>query len=93
MRIRREMLQHLAQAITRDLVEKGCIKSEGPREEIEERIRGVIAEELQVEDRLNDEVKELLRAHGAELSRSEVDYYKMFAMVKRKLAQERGIVL
>ena len=93
MRLRREMLQHIAQAIARDLVEKGCIQSEGPREAIEDRIRGVIVEELQVEDRLNDEVKEILRAHGAELSRGEVDYNKMFTLIKRKLAQERGLIL
>ncbi len=52
-----------------------------------------MTEELQVEDRLNEQVKELLRAHSGEFARGDADYYKMFALVKRKLAQERGLIL
>lgn len=93
MRLRREMVQYLAQAITRDLFEKKCLESLEGREKVEERVREVITEELQVEDRLNEQVKELLRAHSGELARGEADYFKMFALVKRKLAQDRGIIL
>jgi hypothetical protein len=59
----------------------------------EEVIREVITEDLQVEDRLNDEVKALLRAFSNEFNRGEADYQKMFTMVKRKLVQERGLIL
>ena len=93
MRLRREMIQYLAQAIARDLLAKKYIEGAEGREKLEERIREVITEELQVEDRLNDQVKELLRAHSSEFARGEADYYKMFAMVKRKLAQDRGLIL
>ena len=93
MRLRREMVQYLAQAVAGDLVEKGCVQSEGGREKLGGRIREIIAQDLQVEDRLNDEVKELLRAYSSEFARGEADYYKMFSMVKRKLVQERGIIL
>ena len=65
----------------------------GDREKVEELVREVITEDLQVEDRLNDEVKELLRAFSNEFNKGEADYYKMFTMVKRKLAQERGLIL
>lgn len=96
MRLRREMVQYLAQAITRDLLEKKCLESLEGREKLEERLREVITEELRVEDRLNEQVKELLRAHSGEFARGDrgdADYYKMFALVKRKLAQERGLIL
>jgi hypothetical protein len=93
MRLRREMIQYLAQAITRDLSAKGCIQMLGEREKVEELIREVITEDLLVEDRLNDEIKELLRAYSQEFSKGEADYFKMFAMVKRKLVQERGLIL
>jgi hypothetical protein len=93
MRLRKEMIEHLARSIARDLVDKKCVEGMGAREELAERIREVITGELLVEDRLDTEVKELLRAHSAEFSRGEADYYKMFAMVKRKLAQERGLIL
>jgi len=93
MRLRREMIQYLAQAIARDLNAKGCIQMLGDREKVEELIREVITEDLQVEDRLNDEVKELLRAFSNEINKGEADYHKMFTMVKRKLVQERGLIL
>jgi hypothetical protein len=93
MRLRREMIQYLAQALARDLSDKGCIQVLGDREKVEELVREVVREDLQVEDRLNDEVKELLRAFSNEFTRGEADYHKMFTMVKRKLAQERGLIL
>jgi uncharacterized protein len=93
MRLRREMIQYLAQAIARDLSATGCIQTLGDREKVEELVREVITEDLQVEDRLNDEVKELLRAFSNEFNKGEADYYKMFTMVKRKLVQERGLIL
>jgi hypothetical protein len=93
MRLRREMIQYLAQAMARDLSTKGYIQVLGEREKLEDLIREVIIEDLQVEDRLNDEVKELLRAFSNEFSKGEADYHKMFIMVKRKLVQERGLIL
>jgi hypothetical protein len=93
MRLRREMIQYLAQAITRDLSAKGCVQILGDREKIDDLIREVITEDLQVEDRLNDEVKTLLRAFSNEFNKGEADYHKMFTMVKRKLVQERGLIL
>jgi uncharacterized protein len=95
MRLRREMIQYLAQAIARDLSDKGCIHVLGDREreKVEELLREVITDDLQVEDRLNDEVKALLSAFSNEFTRGEADYHKMFTMVKRKLAQERGLIL
>jgi uncharacterized protein len=93
MRLRREMIQYLAQAVARDLRAKGCVQMVGDGEKVEELIREVITEDLQVEDRLNDEVKELLRAFSNEFNKGEADYHKMFTMVKRKLVQERGLIL
>ncbi len=93
MRLRREMIQYLAQAMARDLIDKGFIRVLGERAKVEELLRETVTEELQIEDRLNDEVKDLLRAFSNEFSRGEADYHKMFTMVKRKLAQERGLIL
>ena len=93
MRLRREIIQYLAQAVTRDLGDKGCIQILGDVEKVEALLREVITDDLQVEDRLNDEVKTLLRAFSNEFTRGEADYHKMFTMVKRKLVQERGLIL
>jgi hypothetical protein len=93
MRLRRDIIQYLAQAVARDLSDKGCVQILADREKVEDLLRGVITEDLQVEDRLNDEVKMLLQAFSNEFNRGEADYHKMFTMVKRKLVQERGLIL
>lgn len=93
MRLRREIIQYLAQAVARDLSDKGCVQKLADREKIEALLREIITDDLQVEDRLNDEVKMLLRAFSNEFNRGEADYHKMFTMVKRKLVQERGLIL
>jgi hypothetical protein len=93
MRLRRDIIQYLAQAVARDLSDKGCAQILADREKVEDLLREVITEDLQVEDRLNDEVKMLLQAFSNEFNRGEADYHKMFTMVKRKLVQERGLIL
>ena len=93
MRLRREIIQYLAQAVTRDLSDKGCVQILGDPGKVEDLLREVITADLQVEDRLNEEVKTLLRAFSNEFTRGEADYHKMFTMVKRKLVQERGLIL
>ena len=46
-----------------------------------------------VEERLNEEVRDVLVQHSNEMQRSNITYTEMFKMVKRKLAKEKGIVL
>ena len=53
----------------------------------------MITDELMVEDRLNEEVREVLIQHASEMERSNVTYTEMFKMVKKKLAREKGIIL
>jgi hypothetical protein len=48
---------------------------------------------LSVEDRLNAEVRQLLKAYEQQIDQGQVDYQKMFQMVKQKLVRERGIIL
>ena len=58
-----------------------------------ESVARVIADELVVEDRLNEEVREVLVQHASEMERSNVTYTEMFKMLKKKMAREKGIIL
>jgi hypothetical protein len=58
-----------------------------------EGIARVVSAEMQVEDRLNEEVRETLMQHASEMERSNVTYTEMFKMLKRKMAREKGIIL
>ena len=46
-----------------------------------------------VEDRVNDEVREILKKFSSEIEKGRLDYRKVFEMTKKKIVEERGIVL
>jgi hypothetical protein len=71
------------------VVSKRKVTSKGFVEVLEQ----AITSELSVEDRVNAEVRQLLKAYEEQIDRGQVDYQKMFQMVKQKLVRERGIIL
>ena len=93
MRLRKKMIDHVAKTVAERLLEQGLLAVDGARETVMAEVGRLITDELMVEDRLNDEVKELLRAHSTAIERGNIDYARMFTMVKRKLVQERGLIL
>ena len=56
-------------------------------------IARVIVEDLQIEDRLNEAVREVLIQHSQQMDRSDIAYSDMFKKVKRELAKQKGIIL
>lgn len=92
MRLAADEIEFIARKIVKTLVSAGKLEVDSePR--IVELLMGVISSELAVEDRLNEEVREVLLQHSSEIERSNMSYSEMFKMVKKKLAKEKGIVL
>jgi len=93
MRLRKEMVDYLSDKIVNGLAEKEFIETDDESRAVAEQISGIIIEDLQVEDELNVEVKAMLDKMEDELDKSNINYRKMFQMVKQKLARERGLIL
>jgi len=93
MRLRKKMIDHIAKTVTDRLFDQELLTVDGTRETVMAEVSRLITADLMVEDRLNEEVKELLRAHTAEIERGNIDYARMFTMVKRQLVRERGLIL
>ena len=93
MRLRRKMIDYVAKVISDNLIEKDLLTVDSAPETLTAEIRRLVTEDLLIEDRLNEEVKEILRAHTTEIDRGNIDYARMFAMVKRQLVKERGLIL
>ncbi len=93
MKLRKEMIDYLAKRIISILEEKELLDSDDEKEGVCESVSGIITRDLQVEDELNDEVKSLLEKMGDEIDEANINYRKMFQMVKQKLARERGLIL
>jgi len=83
----------MADALAARLVQEGHVVLTGTQKAFADQLDQAVTEELSIEDRLNLEVRQMLKAHEAEIERGNVDYQKMFTMLKSKLARERGIIL
>lgn len=93
MRLSKERVRHLAESLTGRLHEGGHIEVVGDRKALVEVLDQAITYELCAEDRVNAEVRQMLKAYEQHIEQGQVDYQKMFQMVKQKLVRERGIIL
>src|SRR5712692_4854854 len=55
-------------------------------------IAGIMEEELAVEDRLNDEVRDLLSQYSEYMRRENVSYQEMFRRIKNTLISQRKVI-
>jgi hypothetical protein len=92
MRLNKNQIEHLASLILRNLAKEGKIIVEDKTRLLDE-VTSVLVEEFQKEDRLDQEVRELLSKHMEKIRRENIEYQAMFKEVKKKLAREKGIVL
>lgn len=93
MRLSKERVRHLAESLATRLQQEGHIELLGDRKALVEALDHAVIEELSIEDRLNAEVRQLLKAYEKQIEQGQVDYQKMFVMIKQKLVRERGIIL
>ncbi len=92
MRMTQEQIDVIAFRVVRDLGKLGLIRVENAAE-TEGRMSGIVVDELMVEDRLNDEVREIMRTYNDQIRRADVELHEMFKVIKAKLARERNIIL
>jgi len=88
----RDFVAHMANEIVKRLVEGGQIETKA-QEAVVTRVRQRILEELTVEDRLNEEVRQILVERQDEMRNTGVSYQEMYKKVKQHLARDRKLVL
>jgi len=92
MRLTSDEIEFLARKIIKTLVAEGKLEVDSEPRVVGDIIK-VITEDMSVEDRLNEEVRERLTEHTAEMQRMNITYTDMFKMLKKKMAKEKGIIL
>lgn len=93
MRIPKSWVPYIAENIIENLLRKNLIESLVSKEELVSEAEKLILDELMVEDKLNEEVREILKKYEAEIEKSKLDYRKLFEMTKQKLVKQRNLVL
>jgi hypothetical protein len=86
----REFVTYLSRQIVRRL-SPGTIETHTP-EKVAELVHALIADELASEDKLNEEVRDILEQYSDYMRREGVSYQEMFRKAKNQLVQQRKIV-
>ncbi len=86
----REFVSYLSRQIVRRLT-PGTIETPAP-DRVAELVDQIVSDELAAEDKLNDEVRDLLDQYSEYMRREGVSYQDMFRKIKNTLVQQRKIV-
>jgi len=90
MLLAREFVNYISRQLVKNLT-PGTIETPHP-DTVAEKISEVITEELAVEDRLNDEVRDLLSQYGEYMRREGISYQEMFRKIKNTLVAQRKVI-
>jgi hypothetical protein len=94
MRIPNSWVSAISKEVAEELVKKNMVELQGQSEEqFAKLIEEEILEELMVEDRINSEVREMLKQFDAEIEKGRLDYRRLFEMTKKQIVKERNIIL
>ena len=90
MLLAREFVDYVSRQIVRKLTPQWIETTDA--QVAAEFIAGVIEEDLAVEDRLNDEVRDLLSQYSDYMRREGVSYQEMFRRIKNTLITQRKVI-
>jgi hypothetical protein len=92
MRRREEAAGRFSDAILKRLIGRRLVevKDEARARAVLQR---VILENLQLEDQLDTEARQILQGYARDIRERGLDYRQLFAKAKEKLARDRGFVL
>jgi len=90
MLLAREFVVYLSRQLVKRLT-PGVLETTNP-DLVADKVAEVIAGELAVEDRLNDEVRDLLSQYSEYMRREGVSYQDMFRKIKNTLISQRKVI-
>lgn len=92
MSLQKEYVHYLSRRLVDELIKREMIETQEVVS-LRERVLVVMEAELGVEDRINEEVREILKDYADEMRNTGVSYQDMFKVVKNKLVKDKKVVL
>ena len=89
---RDELAGRMAEAVVKRLVTRKLVEVRDENRALEV-TRRILSENFLAEEKIDADARALLMDHAKEIRDSASDYKRVFALVKGKLAKERGFVL
>jgi len=92
MGLRKEFVRLLSTKLVDELIQQEMIEPPNGLD-LSEEIFQVLETEVNMEDRLNEEVRAVLNQYQDQMRQSGASYQEMFKLIKNKLVRERKLVL
>ena len=92
MSLQKEYVLYLSRRVVDELIKREMIET-SEVVSLREKILAVMEAELGLEDRINEEVREILKGYADEMRNTGVSYQDMFKVVKNKLVKDKKVVL
>lgn len=94
MLLNRDYVAYAASEVVKKLVEGELVEiKEKDLDAVITRVRLRMTEEITIEDKVNEEVRNILVQYQDEMRRTGVSYQEMFKKVKGQLARDRKLIL
>lgn len=94
MLLNRDYVGHMASEVIKKLLEDKQIEiKEKDQEAVITRVRLRMLEEITIEDKVNEEVRNILTQYQDEMRRTGISYQEMFKKVKGQIARDRKLIL
>lgn len=93
MRLSNDEIKGLSDYLSKLIVDKNLVHQPVNIEEVRLDMYTIISEDMQLEDKLNEEVKDIMERYDEDLKSGKVDYNKLFTLIKQQLIKERKLIL
>ena len=94
MLLNRDYVGHAASEVVKKLIEGELVEiKEKDLDPVTARVRLRMMEEITIEDKVNEEVRNILTQYQDEMRRTGVSYQEMFKKVKGQIARDRKLIL
>jgi hypothetical protein len=92
MRLQREFVAYIARQLTEQLRAREMIETANP-EGVIARFHQSLLDELSVEDRINEKVREIMNQYADEIRRTGASYQEMYKRIKSELVRKEKVIL
>jgi len=94
MLLNRDYVGYMAAEVVKKLIEARQVEiKEKEVDPVIARVRARMMEEITVEDKVNEETRNILTQHQDEMRRAGISYQDMFKKVKGQIARDRKLIL
>lgn len=93
MRLNSDEIQGISEFLYKLLANRSLLFKDARAEDVRAGIYEIIYQDMAREDRLNEEVKDIMDRYDAELKSGRLDYNKLFNMIKQQIIKERKLIV